>query len=68
MEDKAKINAIYNLDCKKHIKIYKLNQMGLTNKQIADVLMTNAGHVYNALKDYKDKPKKAEEANQILVP
>lgn len=47
-------NAVINLTCKKHVKIYKLKQLGLTNKQIADELKTNAGHVYNALKKYSE--------------
>lgn len=43
---------ILSLQCKKHIKIYKLKQLGLKNGEIARLLETNAGHVYNALKLY----------------
>lgn len=56
---------ILELDCKKHIKIFKLKQMGLSNKQIASELKTNAGHVYNALKDYNKKPEKVTAANAL---
>lgn len=56
---------ITQLTCKKHVKIYKLKQLGLTNKEIAEALGTNAGHVYNALKQYKDKPELVEKADLI---
>jgi len=49
--------------CKKHVKIYKLNQLGLSNKEIATELSTNTGHVYNALKKYDLDPKLIEIAN-----
>ena len=62
--NKEKIIA---LECKKHIKIYKLNQIGLSNKEIAESLKTNIGHVYNALKEYSNKPHKAEVANSIII-
>lgn len=58
---------ILSLTCKKHIKIYKLKELGLSNKEIADSLGTNQGHVYNALKKYKDDPKKVEQANAIKI-
>ena len=48
--------TITALTCKKHVKIYKLKQLGLSNKEIAETLGTNAGHVYNALKNYETKP------------
>ena len=43
---------VASLECKKHVKIYKLKQIGLSNKEIAELLKTNVGHVYNALKKY----------------
>lgn len=51
----------------KHVKIYKLNQLGLTNKDIAALLGTNVGHVYNVLKDYRGNETKANAANAITV-
>lgn len=51
---------ILQMTCKKHIKIWKLKQLGLANSAIAGLLGTNAGHVYNALKLYADKPERAE--------
>jgi transcriptional regulator len=56
-------NQVIELTCAKHIKIYKLNQLGLTNKEVAESLNTNVGHVYNVLKSYKEDPKKVEKAN-----
>lgn len=56
---------ILALTCKKNIKIYKLSQLGLKNKEIADAVETNAGHVYNVLKDYSSKPEKATAAAEF---
>jgi hypothetical protein len=50
---------------KKHQKIYLLSTMGLDNKEIASQLQTNAGHVWNALNDYKKNPAKVKEAEAI---
>lgn len=59
------IQKILSLTCLKHVKIYKLKQLGKTNKEIAVLVGTNAGHVYNALKDYESKPLKVEQANAL---
>lgn len=56
---------ILELQCKKHIQIYKLHQLGLSNKDIAESVKTNAGHVWNVLKSYQSDPKKVEAANAI---
>jgi len=56
---------IKSLTCKKHVKIYKLKQLGLTNKLIAQALGTNPGHVYNALKNYELKPDLKIQADSI---
>jgi len=56
---------IKSLTCKKHIKIYKLKQLGLTNKLIAQAVGTNSGHVYNALKNYDLKPELKTKADLI---
>ena len=58
----ANITAILELKCKKHVKIYKLSLLGLPKSQIASALTTNAGHVYNVLKDYNENPAKVEKA------
>lgn len=58
---------ILKLNSKKHVKIYKLHQLGLSRKQIADLLGTNSGHVGNVIKDYAKNPKKAEAANNVQV-
>jgi hypothetical protein len=55
------------LNCKKHIKIYKLKQLGLSNKEIATSLQTNVGHVYNALKKYEGDEKLIEQANNVVA-
>ena len=57
---------ISGLTAKKHVKIYLLKSIGLTNKEIAEAVGTNAGHVHNALKDYEKNPAKAEEAKKLL--
>jgi len=57
--------TIIALECKKHVKIYKLKQLGMSNKEIATALSTNAGHVYNALKNYNDKPELKTAADLI---
>lgn len=59
------INQIKELTAKKHVKIYKLHKLGLSNKDIATHLGTNAGHVYNALKTYKDNQERIKEAEAI---
>lgn len=58
--------SIIALTCKKHVKIYKLKQLGLSNKEIAEALATNAGHVYNALKNYDTNPEMKTEADLIV--
>ena len=58
---------ILQLTCKKHIKIYKLHQLGLKDKEVAQLLNTNSGHVYNALKAYKTHPEKVEAANAVII-
>jgi hypothetical protein len=56
---------IISLNAKKHVKIYLLSKLGLSNKDVAEALKTNAGHVYNVLKDYNSKPEKAEKAQNL---
>lgn len=58
---------VTELNCKKHVKIYKLKQLGLTNKEIAEVLQTNVGHVYNALKKYDANDKLKTDADLITA-
>lgn len=57
---------IKQLTCKKHVKIYKLKQNGMTNKQIAEAVGTNTGHVYNALKKYELNPELKVKADSIV--
>lgn len=58
---------VTELNCKKHVKIYKLKQLGLTNKEVAEALQTNVGHVYNALKKYDANDKLKTDADLITV-
>lgn len=60
-------DLILRLHSKKHIKIYKLHQAGLTNKEISEAMKTGPGHVYNVIKDYEKNPTKVEAANAIVV-
>jgi len=50
---------ILALDSKKHVKMWLLHQRGLSRKQIAALLGTNAGHVGNEIKDYQKSKNKA---------
>lgn len=63
--DQAKIEAIKKLTCKKHVKIWKLSQLGLSKKEIAGNVGTNVGAVHNVLKEYNLKPEKVKAANEI---
>jgi DNA-binding NarL/FixJ family response regulator len=58
---------VTELNCKKHVKIYKLKQLGLTNKEVAEALQTNVGHVYNALKKYGANDKLKTDADLITA-
>jgi hypothetical protein len=58
-------NQILQLQVKKHVKIYKLKQLGIKNSEIAKLLQTNAGHVYNALKKYGADPELVKTADEI---
>lgn len=51
---------------KKHVKIYLLNKLGLSNKEVAGTLGTNVGHVYNVLKDYKQNEVKKNYADLLV--
>jgi IS30 family transposase len=59
------INHIKELTCQKHIKIWKLHKLGLSNKDVATSLGTNTGHVYNVLKEYSLKPDKVTAAEAL---
>lgn len=54
--------TIIELTCKKHVKIYRLSQLGLSKKEVAASLGTNVGHVYNVLKMYEKRPELVEKA------
>lgn len=56
---------ILQLTSKKHIKIWKLHKLGLKAKEIAILLSTPIGNVYNELKTYSQKPERAEAADKI---
>ena len=58
---------VTELNCKKHVKIYKLKQLGLTNKEVAEASQTNVGHVYNALKKYDANDKLKTDADLITA-
>lgn len=65
--DPEKVEKIKALSCKKHIKIYKMHQLGMGKKDIAAALSTNAGACYNVIKDYEKTPDKVAKADQIIV-
>jgi hypothetical protein len=65
LSDDPTIKKIQDLDCKVHIKIYKLSQLNISNKLIAEFLGTNPGHVWNVKKKYSESPEKVTEANLL---
>lgn len=60
-------DKILQLSCKKHVKIFKLSQLNIPNKEIAQLTGSNTGHVWNVINDYKKDPKKVEAANKVQV-
>lgn len=58
-------DQIKQIHSTKRVKIYLLSKAGLKNSEIAKELGTNAGHVYNVLKDFKDHPEKAEALAEV---
>lgn len=56
---------VVNLNCKKHIKIWKLHLLNLDKKEIALTLGTNVGHVYNVIKDYNNNVIKQSDAENL---
>lgn len=60
-------DQIKQLSCLKHIKIYKLHQLGLSKSVIAKELSTNYGHVYNVLKKYESDGLLKEKADAISL-
>lgn len=56
---------VLELKCVKHVKVYKLKQLGLSNKEIAEILETNQGHIWNVLNKYSNDSKLIESANSI---
>lgn len=65
--DQAQVEKIKGLSCKKHVKIYKLHKLGMSNKDIATALGTNSGACHNALKDYAANAEKVKKADEITV-
>ena len=57
--------TILELKCKKHVKIYKLSQSGLTKKEIAEYLKANLGNIHRVLKDYEANPTKKDFAETV---
>jgi hypothetical protein len=68
------VDEIINYNTSNLIKIYKLNQIGLTNEEIVQAMKPlfvntkgsrGVGYVKSMLKEYVDDPKKIERANKI---
>lgn len=57
--------SVVNLECKKHIKIWKLHLLNLDKKEIALTLGTNYGHVYNVIKSYNSDPIKQSDVENL---
>ena len=58
-------DQILALDGKKHIKIWLLHKLGMSRKEIAEALKTNAGHVGNEIKAYEKSGLKQMEAEKL---
>jgi hypothetical protein len=58
---------IVRLTCKKHIKVFLLSGLGLKNKEVAKLVGTNSGHVYNVIKDYKNHPEKEAAVRELIA-
>lgn len=56
LKGRADIKLILDSTDKKHYKIFMLSKKSLDNKEIAILLDTNTGHVYNELKRYQENP------------
>lgn len=61
-----KKEEVLKLISKKHVKIFLLKSIGLANKEIATLLETNSGHVYNSLKNYDEKSDLKSKAFEII--
>jgi len=53
--EKETVESVIALSSSKKEKIEKLSKLGKTNKEIAKLLGTNAGHVWNVLNPKKEK-------------
>ena len=62
----SKLSAILNLP-KFHVKVFKLYQLGMTTKQIADQLNSGTGPVHNVIKNYKENPEKITACDSINI-
>jgi predicted DNA-binding protein YlxM (UPF0122 family) len=62
-----KINEICNLIQPKHVKIWRLHLLNISNKEIAEVVKTNRGHVYNVIKDYNNNPIKQSDIENLGI-
>lgn len=58
---------VLNSQTKFHTKVFKLYQIGMTTKQIADQLNSGTGPVHNVIKNYKENPEKIEACNSINI-
>lgn len=63
----AAATAVINAAIKKHVKIWKLHEQGLSNADVATFLATNPGHVYNVIKDYNLNPEKIKKATEVVA-
>ena len=61
-----KKQQILSLTQKKHFKIWGLYLIGTPKKEIAGLLGTNYGHVYNVIKEYTANPLKQSNYENLI--
>lgn len=62
---RADVKKIMKLQCKLHVKMYKLHQAEYSRKQIAAICETLEGHVWNELVRYSESQQRRNKAEEI---
>lgn len=62
---KSDVKKILKLECKLHVKMYKLHHAGFSRKQIAAICETLEGHVWNELMRYSESQERRDKAEEI---
>lgn len=60
--------SVLRITSKRHVKVWLLHELLLSNKDIATAMGTNTGHVGNVLRDYRANPDKITAAKSMMPP